>query len=182
VDGQTRQIEALRQRPDLAFCERAQRGGGKGPRARLTPSMPVRGSDAQAAAYVEVEIDGPPLWGVGVEADTTGAPCVPSSRRQPRPPRLTCPLTDRPPVRRRAVVTRVARQWIACGCTGTTGWCCARRSWRGRPDHHDPGPEDRRVPEPWPRGRAAHEVPFGARLEPFTHVDLNAVPRALRST
>jgi 2-isopropylmalate synthase len=31
------------------------------------------GSDAQAAAYVEVEIGGGTLWGVGVDSDTTGA-------------------------------------------------------------------------------------------------------------
>jgi 2-isopropylmalate synthase len=31
------------------------------------------GSDAQAAAYVECEIDGRTLWGVGVDADTVGA-------------------------------------------------------------------------------------------------------------
>ena len=31
------------------------------------------GSDAQAAAYVECEIDGRPWWGVGVDANTVTA-------------------------------------------------------------------------------------------------------------
>ena len=31
------------------------------------------GSDAQAAAYVECEIDGRPWWGVGIDANTVTA-------------------------------------------------------------------------------------------------------------
>jgi 2-isopropylmalate synthase len=31
------------------------------------------GSDAQAAAYVECEIDGQTLWGVGIDANTVSA-------------------------------------------------------------------------------------------------------------
>jgi 2-isopropylmalate synthase len=73
VDGQTRQIEGFGNGPISAFCDALNAVGEKVRVLDYTEHALSAGSDAQAAAYVEVEIDGGTLWGVGVEADTTGA-------------------------------------------------------------------------------------------------------------
>ena len=73
VDGQTRQIEGFGNGPISAFCDALNAVGVKVRVLDYTEHALSAGSDAQAAAYVEVEIDGGTLWGVGVEADTTGA-------------------------------------------------------------------------------------------------------------
>ena len=73
VDGQARQIEGFGNGPISAFCDALNAVGVKVRVLDYTEHALSAGSDAQAAAYVEVEIDGGTLWGVGVEADTTGA-------------------------------------------------------------------------------------------------------------
>ena len=73
VDGQARQIEGFGNGPISAFCDALNAVGEKVRVLDYTEHALSAGSDAQAAAYVEVEIDGGTLWGVGVEADTTGA-------------------------------------------------------------------------------------------------------------
>ncbi|HEY2521832.1 MAG TPA: 2-isopropylmalate synthase [Streptosporangiaceae bacterium] len=73
VDGEARQIEGSGNGPISAFCDAL---GGVGVKVRVldyTEHALSAGSDAQAAAYVECEIDGRTLWGVGVDADTTSA-------------------------------------------------------------------------------------------------------------
>jgi len=73
VDGQTRQIEGFGNGPISAFCDALNAVGVKVRVLDYTEHALSAGSDAQAAAYVEVEIGGGTLWGVGVDADTTGA-------------------------------------------------------------------------------------------------------------
>jgi 2-isopropylmalate synthase len=73
VDSQARQIEGFGNGPISAFCDALNAVGEKVRVLDYTEHALSAGSDAQAAAYVEVEIDGGTLWGVGVEADTTGA-------------------------------------------------------------------------------------------------------------
>jgi 2-isopropylmalate synthase len=73
VDGRARQIEGFGNGPISAFCDALNAVGEKVRVLDYTEHALSAGSDAQAAAYVEVEIDGGTLWGVGVEADTTGA-------------------------------------------------------------------------------------------------------------
>ena len=73
VDGQARPIEGFGNGPISAFCDALNAVGVKVRVLDYTEHALSAGSDAQAAAYVEVEIDGGTLWGVGVEADTTGA-------------------------------------------------------------------------------------------------------------
>ena len=73
VDGQARQIEGFGNGPISAFCDALNAVGVKVRVLDYTEHALSAGSDAQAAAYVEVEIDGGTLWGVGVDADTTGA-------------------------------------------------------------------------------------------------------------
>ena len=73
VDGEVRPVEGSGNGPISAFCDAL---GGVGVKVRVldyTEHALSAGSDAQAAAYVECEIDGRTLWGVGVDADTTGA-------------------------------------------------------------------------------------------------------------
>jgi 2-isopropylmalate synthase len=73
VDGEARQIEGSGNGPISAFCDAL---GAVGIKVRVldyTEHAMSAGSDAQAAAYVECEIDGRTLWGVGVDADTTSA-------------------------------------------------------------------------------------------------------------
>jgi 2-isopropylmalate synthase len=73
VDGESRQIEGSGNGPISAFCDAL---GGVDVKVRVldyTEHALSAGSDAQAAAYVECEIDGRTLWGVGIDADTTGA-------------------------------------------------------------------------------------------------------------
>ena len=73
VDGEARPIEGFGNGPISAFCDALDAVGVKVRVLDYTEHALSAGSDAQAAAYVEVEIDGGTLWGVGVDADTTGA-------------------------------------------------------------------------------------------------------------
>ncbi len=73
MDGQARPIELSGNGPISAFFDAINAVGVKVRVLDYTEHALSAGSDAQAAAYVEVEIDGGTLWGVGVDADTTGA-------------------------------------------------------------------------------------------------------------
>ena len=73
ADGEPRQIEGSGNGPISAFCDALTGVGIKTRVLDYTEHALSAGSDAQAAAYVECDIDGRTLWGVGVDADTTGA-------------------------------------------------------------------------------------------------------------
>jgi 2-isopropylmalate synthase len=73
VDGEGRQIEGVGNGPISAFCD-ALTSIGVDVRVRdYTEHALTAGSDAQAAAYVECEIGGETLWGVGVDTNTVSA-------------------------------------------------------------------------------------------------------------
>jgi 2-isopropylmalate synthase len=73
VDGETREIEGSGNGPISAFCDALGSVGVKTRVLDYTEHALSAGSDAQAAAYVECDIDGRTLWGVGVDADTSSA-------------------------------------------------------------------------------------------------------------
>jgi 2-isopropylmalate synthase len=73
VDGQVRQVEGLGNGPISAFCDAL---GSLGIEVRVldyNEHALSAGSDAQAAAYVECEVDGRTLWGVGIDTNTVSA-------------------------------------------------------------------------------------------------------------
>jgi 2-isopropylmalate synthase len=73
VDGQVRQVEGLGNGPISAFCDAL---GALGIEVRVldyNEHALSAGSDAQAAAYVECEVDGRTLWGVGIDTNTVSA-------------------------------------------------------------------------------------------------------------
>ena len=63
-----------------------------------------------------------------------------------------------------------------CSYTGMTGSCCGRRSWARRTGSSPSSPGPAGGSAPWPRASAGPSPRFGARLEPFTHVDLMLHP------
>jgi 2-isopropylmalate synthase len=73
VDGVPREVGGSGNGPISAFCDAL---GSIGIEARVldyTEHALTSGSDAQAAAYVECEIGGQILWGVGVDTNTVSA-------------------------------------------------------------------------------------------------------------
>jgi 2-isopropylmalate synthase len=73
VDGQASQIEGVGNGPISAFCDAL---GSLGIEVRVldyTEHALSAGSDAQAAAYVECEVGGHTLWGVGIDTNTVTA-------------------------------------------------------------------------------------------------------------
>src|SRR5215472_1522253 len=73
VDGEGRQIEGTGNGPISAFCDAL---GSIGIEVRVldyTEHALSAGADAQAAAYVECEVSGQTLWGVGVDTNTVTA-------------------------------------------------------------------------------------------------------------
>ena len=74
LDGRERQIEGTGNWPISAFCD-ALNSVGPPPIRVLDYGEHAlsAGSDAQVAAYVECEIDGQTLWGVGIDANTVTA-------------------------------------------------------------------------------------------------------------
>ena len=73
VDGHVRQVEGLGNGPISAFCDAL---GSLGTEVRVldyTEHALSAGSDAQAAAYVECEVGGRTLWGVGIDTNTVTA-------------------------------------------------------------------------------------------------------------
>jgi 2-isopropylmalate synthase len=73
VNGHVRQVEGLGNGPISAFCDAL---GSLGIEVRVldyTEHALSAGSDAQAAAYVECEVGGRNLWGVGIDTNTVTA-------------------------------------------------------------------------------------------------------------
>ncbi|OUC93324.1 2-isopropylmalate synthase [Streptosporangium minutum] len=73
VDGEIREIEGVGNGPISAFCDAL---AGIGIRVRVldyAEHAMSAGTDAKAASYIECEIGGETLWGVGVDANTTTA-------------------------------------------------------------------------------------------------------------
>jgi 2-isopropylmalate synthase len=73
ADGQQRQVEGTGNGPISAFCDALASVGLEVRVLDYAEHALSAGSDAQAAAYVECEIDGQAWWGVGVDANTVTA-------------------------------------------------------------------------------------------------------------
>jgi 2-isopropylmalate synthase len=73
VDGVAREVEGSGNGPISAFCDALASVGIDARVLDYTEHALTSGSDAQAAAYVECEIAGQVLWGVGVDANTVSA-------------------------------------------------------------------------------------------------------------
>jgi 2-isopropylmalate synthase len=73
ADGQTRQIDGTGNGPISAFCDALSSIGISARVLDYTEHALSAGSDAQAAAYVECDVDGQTLWGVGIDANTVTA-------------------------------------------------------------------------------------------------------------
>jgi 2-isopropylmalate synthase len=73
IDGQERQIEGAGNGPISAFCDALASVGIEVRVLDYAEHALSAGSDAQAAAYVECEIAGRILWGVGIDANTVTA-------------------------------------------------------------------------------------------------------------
>ncbi|MER5322581.1 2-isopropylmalate synthase [Streptosporangium roseum] len=73
VDGEIREIEGTGNGPISAFCDAL---AGIGTQVRVldyAEHAMSAGTDAKAASYIECEIGGEALWGVGIDANTTTA-------------------------------------------------------------------------------------------------------------
>src|ERR1700744_303249 len=86
VDGNAHDVEGIGNGPISAFCAALASVGVDVRVLDYAEHALTEGTDAQAAAYVECEIDGRTLWGVGIDADTTGASmrAVPSAVNRTR--------------------------------------------------------------------------------------------------
>jgi 2-isopropylmalate synthase len=73
LDGQERQIEGTGNGPISAFCDALNSVGATVRVLDYAEHALSSGSDAQAASYVECEIGGQTLWGVGIDANTVSA-------------------------------------------------------------------------------------------------------------
>ena len=73
VDGVAREVEGSGNGPISAFCDALASVGIEARVLDYTEHALTSGSDAQAAAYVECEIGGQVLWGVGVDTNTVSA-------------------------------------------------------------------------------------------------------------
>jgi 2-isopropylmalate synthase len=73
ADGQTRQIDGTGNGPISAFCDALSSIDISARVLDYTEHALSAGSDAQAAAYVECDVDGQTLWGVGIDANTVTA-------------------------------------------------------------------------------------------------------------
>jgi 2-isopropylmalate synthase len=73
LDGRQQQIEGTGNGPISAFCDALSSVGSAIRVLDYAEHALSAGSDAQAAAYVECEIDGQTLWGVGIDANTVTA-------------------------------------------------------------------------------------------------------------
>ena len=89
ADGEARQIEGSGNGPISAFCDALPAVGIKIRVLDYTEHALSAGSDAQAAAYVECEIDGRPLGCRRRRRHHRRLHARRPLRRQPRPPRLT---------------------------------------------------------------------------------------------
>ena len=73
IDGQEHQVEGTGNGPISAFCDALAAVGIEVRVLDYAEHALSAGSDAQAAAYVECEVNGHPWWGVGVDANTVTA-------------------------------------------------------------------------------------------------------------
>jgi len=73
VDGVGRQIEGVGNGPISAFCDALASVGVAVRVLDYTEHALSAGSDAQAAAFVECEVGGQALWGVGIDTNTVTA-------------------------------------------------------------------------------------------------------------
>jgi 2-isopropylmalate synthase len=73
VSGQSQQVEGTGNGPISAFCAALASVGIDVRVIDYAEHALTEGSDAQAAAYVEAEIDGQALWGVGIDTNTATA-------------------------------------------------------------------------------------------------------------
>ncbi|GAA0979451.1 2-isopropylmalate synthase [Acrocarpospora macrocephala] len=73
VDGQIREIQGRGNGPISAFCDALASVGVDIRVLDYTEHAMSAGTDAKAASYVEGEIGGQALWGVGIDANTTTA-------------------------------------------------------------------------------------------------------------
>jgi 2-isopropylmalate synthase len=169
-NGDVREIEGSGNGPISAFCDALSSIGIAARVLDYAEHSLTEGTDAQAAAYVECEVGGKVLWGVGIDTNTATASmrAVLSAVNRSRPllastcstgaalcarcdidDALACWMSHR--ARWRAPLASSAWENRACIFTGTTGSCCGRRSW-ARPIASSPccaGPPDGYVR--WPR-------------------------------
>ncbi|WP_030903938.1 2-isopropylmalate synthase [Streptosporangium amethystogenes] len=73
IDGEIREIEGVGNGPISAFCEALARVGVEVRVLDYAEHAMSAGTDAKAASYIECEIAGQALWGVGIDANTTAA-------------------------------------------------------------------------------------------------------------
>ncbi|GAA4221830.1 2-isopropylmalate synthase [Streptosporangium album] len=73
IHGENREVEGVGNGPISAFCDAL---AGIGVQVRVldyAEHAMSAGTDAKAASYIECEIAGEPMWGVGIDANTTTA-------------------------------------------------------------------------------------------------------------
>ncbi|MDP9861381.1 MULTISPECIES: 2-isopropylmalate synthase [Streptosporangium] len=73
VDGEIREVEGVGNGPISAFCDALSSIGTQVRVLDYAEHALSAGTDAKAASYIECEIGGEPLWGVGIDANTTTA-------------------------------------------------------------------------------------------------------------
>ncbi|WP_436760611.1 2-isopropylmalate synthase [Streptosporangium sp. V21-05] len=73
LDGEIREVEGVGNGPISAFCDALARVGVQVRVLDYAEHAMSAGTDAKAASYIECEIDGRTLWGVGIDSNTTTA-------------------------------------------------------------------------------------------------------------
>ncbi|MER5649512.1 2-isopropylmalate synthase [Streptosporangium sp. NPDC002524] len=73
LDGEIREVEGVGNGPISAFCDALARVGVQVRVLDYAEHAMSAGTDAKAASYIECEIGGRTLWGVGIDSNTTTA-------------------------------------------------------------------------------------------------------------
>ncbi|MGJ6960715.1 2-isopropylmalate synthase [Streptosporangium sp. G11] len=73
LDGEIREVEGIGNGPISAFCDALAKVGVKVRVLDYAEHAMSAGTDAKAASYIECEIAGQTLWGVGIDSNTTTA-------------------------------------------------------------------------------------------------------------
>ncbi|GAA4200168.1 2-isopropylmalate synthase [Streptosporangium oxazolinicum] len=73
LDGEIREVEGVGNGPISAFCDALARVGVQVRVLDYAEHAMSAGTDAKAASYIECEIAGKTLWGVGIDSNTTTA-------------------------------------------------------------------------------------------------------------
>ncbi|WP_440070097.1 2-isopropylmalate synthase [Streptosporangium sp. OZ121] len=73
LDGEIREVEGVGNGPISAFCDALARVGVQVRVLDYAEHAMSAGTDAKAASYIECEIAGRTLWGVGIDSNTTTA-------------------------------------------------------------------------------------------------------------